>query len=815
MKRTVDINFNWKYTPKFDESYISPLYDDGSFETVNIPHTNIEIPYNNFDEGLYQFESCYRKKIWIDKWQQNEEVYVKFNGVMTYAKVYLNGTFVGEHKGGYTPFQIDLTNVANPGEYNMLVVYVDSTERNDIPPFGFVVDYLTYGGIYREVSLEYCHHVRFDAVCVKTKDVLTNRPFLDMDLYTYNNSGTSHELTCQFDLIYQNKCIKTFNKVINIHNSIKERINVKEEVTGINLWSIDNPNLYHINLTLMKEEKIIDTHRIRFGFREAQFTEKGFYLNGSKVKILGLNRHQSFPYVGYAMPKSAQYKDAEILKYELGVNCVRLSHYPQSDHFLDRCDELGLLVFDEIPGWQHIGDKDWQDLAVQHVEEMIMKDFNHPSIIIWGVRINESQDHDELYKRTNAVARALDDSRSTGGVRCITNSNLLEDVYTYNDFIHAGDNRGLQKKKKVTRSDKPYLITEYNGHMYPTKKFDDETHRVEHAVRHLNVIEAMQKDDDISGAIGWCMFDYNTHKDFGSGDRICYHGVMDMFRIPKHASYVYASQQDRTPVMHVASPLCIGEFEGSMLNDIYVFTNCDYVKLYKNGQYVSEFRPRKDLYPHVKHPPVIIDDLLGDAIMENERFSPQDARIVKKLLIKVSKTGDNLGMIDTLKMGWIFLKYKMNRLDAEDLYTKYFGGWGGKATDYVFEGYIDDTCVVKTIKSQVFNPILKVKVDNNILTEEETYDTTRIVLRLQDDNGNDIIYANDAVIIETEGPIQVIGPKIISLIGGSIGFWIKSIGEAGEGRVKITSERFGVIEETIKVVKEVILNEDKHALINK
>ena len=801
MKRKIDINFNWKYSANFEEAYISPSYDASSFETVNIPHTNVEVPYNNFDESMYQIESCYIKKIWIDKLEQNEMVYVKFDGVMAYAKVYLNGIFVGEHKGGYTPFKIDLTTTANQGENNVLTVYVDSSERNDIPPFGFVIDYLTYGGIYREVSLEYCHNVRFDSVCVKTKDVLTNKPVLDIDLYTFNSSGSAHELICKFDLIYRNECIKSFTKAIHINSLIKEKINIKEEVMGIKLWSIDDPNLYHINLQLIKEDRVIDTHHIRFGFRDAKFTKEGFYLNGSKIKIQGLNRHQSFPYVGYAMPKSAQYKDAEILKYELGVNTVRLSHYPQSDHFMDRCDELGLLVFDEIPGWQHIGDKEWQDIAVQHVEEMIMKDFNHPSVIIWGVRINESQDHDELYERTNSLARALDDSRSTGGVRCITKSHLLEDVYTYNDFIHKGDNCGLQKKKNVTSTEKPYLITEYNGHMYPTKKFDDEAHRVEHAIRHLNVINAMQKDEKISGAIGWCMFDYNTHKDFGSGDRICYHGVMDMFRIPKHAAYIYSSQQEKTPVMYVASLISIGEFERSMLKDIYVFTNCDYVKLYKNGFYVNKFYPRRDRYQYVKHPPIIIDDFIGDALEEKEKFSPRDARLVKRMLIKVNKSNGNLGPIDTLKMGWIFLKYKMNRLDAEDLYTKYFGGWGGKATEYVFEGYIDDKCVTKTRKGQIFKPELKVHIDNKVLVEDQTYDTTRIVVSLKDDYGNDIIYANDGVVVETDGPIEVIGPKIISLIGGSVGFWIKSTGKSGEGRIIIRTERFGTIEETVHIEK--------------
>lgn len=801
MKTKIDINFDWKYAPKFQEAFISPSYDDSSFQRVNIPHTNVEIPYNNFDEGIYQFESCYRKMIWIEKLEQEEQVYVKFNGVMAYAKVYLNGTYVGEHKGGYTPFRIDLTNVANGGEYNLLAVYVDSRERDDIPPFGHVVDYLTYGGIYREVSLEYCHYVRIDEICIKTKDVLTDRPILDMDLYSYNASGSTHELTCQFELMYQDECIKKFDKVIHLNDQVKERINIKEEVSDIHLWDINSPNLYHINVRVVKDGKIIDRHNIRFGFREAKFTNDGFYLNGKKIKIRGLNRHQSFPYVGYAMPKSAQYKDAEILKYELGVNTVRLSHYPQSDHFMDRCDELGLMVFDEIPGWQHIGGKAWQEIALKNVEEMIMKDFNHPSVIIWGVRINESQDNDELYEKTNSLARSLDDSRSTGGVRCIMKSHLLEDVYTYNDFVHSGGNRGIEDKRKVTREDAPYLITEYNGHMFPTKKFDNEAHRLEHAVRHLNVINAMEKDDRVAGAIGWCMFDYNTHKDFGSGDRICYHGVMDMFRIPKHAAYVYASQQEINPVMHVASPLSIGEFAGSILEDVYIFTNCDYVKLYKNNSYITTFYPRQDLYPYVKHPPIIVDDFIGDAIEKEKRFSKRDSVIVKELLAKVNKTGGRFGIIDNLKMGYIFLKYKMNRLDAEDLYTKYFGGWGDKADEYVFEGYIDNKCVVKTQRSQVFKPVLKMQVDKSTLVEEQTYDTTRIVLRLLDDYGNDIIYAHDAVVIETEGPIEVIGPKVVSLIGGSTGFWIKTTGKIGEGIIRVKSERFGIIEDKVNVIK--------------
>lgn len=188
-----------------------------------------------------------------------------------------------------------------------------------------------------------------------------------------------------------------------------------------------------------------------------------------------------------------QYDDADILKFELGLNYVRTSHYPQSRHFLDRCDEIGLLVFTEIPGWQYIGDRNWKSAALDNVRDMIVRDRNHPSVFMWGVRINESADDDEFYERTNALAKKLDPSRPAGGVSCIRNSRLLEDVYTYNDFIHTGKNAGTARKQDVTDTEKGYMITEYNGHMFPTKAFDDEPHRTEHAVRHANVLDSAAK----------------------------------------------------------------------------------------------------------------------------------------------------------------------------------------------------------------------------------------------------------------------------------------------------------------------------------
>ncbi|MGI9277060.1 MAG: glycoside hydrolase family 2 TIM barrel-domain containing protein, partial [Endozoicomonas sp.] len=485
------------------------------------------------------------------------------------------------------------------------------------------------------------------------------------------------------------------------------------------------------------------------------------------------------------------------------LNTVRLSHYPQSQHFLNRCDELGLLVFDEIPGWQHIGEKgEWWDITTQHVREMITRSWNHPSIFIWGVRINESEDCDELYRETSRIAKFLDDTRPTGGVRCGKNSNLLEDVYTFNDFVHSGSNHALDKPKDVIGHDAPYLVTEHNGHMYPTKRFDSQEMRLEHALRHMRVLDSAYGQENHGGAIGWCMFDYNTHKDFGSGDRICYHGVMDMFRLPKYAAATYASQQNDRPYMEVASNMRMGDYPASELGHVYVMTNCDFIKLYKNDTFIQEFYPARDKFPSVPHAPIIIDNFIGNLIEENESFSKSDCRMLKEILIEVTRVGlEGLSLMHKLKMLFLLKKNGMSLDDGVALYGKYIGGWGEESTTFRIEGYKDGKLVCEQSRGQSFEQRLDVNVDCGELVEAETWDTTRITVERRDEDNCVMPYASDALSIETEGPIEVIGPRVISLIGGGVAFWVKTTGQTGEARIKIHTQEFGVIVKTVQVTK--------------
>lgn len=804
----VYLNNKWKFAEQFEEEMIAADYNDEKMADVRLPHTCKELPYHYFDEHMYKMVSCYRKTITPDGTWMGKKVLLTIDGAAHDSEVFLNGEKVGEHHCGYTAFTIDISEKLKYGQENVLVVKVDSREDLNIPPFGFVIDYMTYGGIYRDVYLDIKNESYIEDVFVDTriaKEAMSGKldEHTDGDVPVYI---TTCGKTATVSKVYVKNAKKGMvlrqfirkrgtkeYKLLDNTQDIKENqirdYSIVQQTGEVELWDTEHPALYEMRTELLMGEEILDASDVTFGYRKAVFHEDGFYLNGKKIKLRGLNRHQSYPYVGYAMPASMQKMDADILKKELGVNAVRTSHYPQSHYFLDRCDELGLLVFTELPGWQHIGDEAWKDQAVKNVEDMIKQYRNHTSIILWGVRINESVDDDEFYKRTNAVAHEYDPTRQTGGVRCYKKGSMLEDVFTYNDFLHSGNNKGCDRKADVTPNlKKPYLISEYNGHMYPTKAFDCEEHRTEHAIRHANVLDEVAKQENIAGSFGWCMFDYNTHKDFGSGDRICYHGVMDMFRNPKLASAVYACQQDTTPVLELSSSMDIGEHPGCNRGDIYIFTNADSVKMYKNDRFIKEYRASDSKYQHLKHGPILIDDYIGDALTVNEHMKTKQAQDVKTLLNETARVGlYNLSKAMYMKAGKIMLLYHMNMSDAVELYNRYIGDWGGKSTVYRFEA-IKNGKVVKTLTKEPIRKLdIQATADHTTLQEEHTYDVAAIRIKAVDEYGNVLPYFNDSLTFEVEGPVELLGPKVVSLHGGMGGTYVKTTGKAGTAKLTIKS----------------------------
>ena len=373
---------NWGFTENFDEAILSGDYNDANLTPVCLPHTCAETPFHYFDESAYQMVSAYRKVFEAKEEWQGKRVFVTFEAVAHVATVYLNGKKLAEHGCGYTAFTVELTEGLKYGEKNILVVQDDSRESVNVPPFGNVIDYMTYGGIYRDVYLEVKNQVYITDVFANIMDVKESQVTFSTEI-SYSDAAV-------------NKTDDYMTKqVIVLEDGTEQELQTDgkpQELLNITLWTPENPKLYEIRTRLYEGSVLIDELSIRTGFRTVEFKTDGFYLNHKKIKLRGLNRHQCYPYVGYAMPKRPQQLDADICKRELGLNIVRTSHYPQSQYFVSRCDEIGLLVFTEIPGWQHIGDDAWKEQACKNVEEMVMQYRNHPSIILWGVRINESKD---------------------------------------------------------------------------------------------------------------------------------------------------------------------------------------------------------------------------------------------------------------------------------------------------------------------------------------------------------------------------------------------------------------------------------------
>ncbi|MBQ2062775.1 MAG: glycoside hydrolase family 2 protein [Oscillospiraceae bacterium] len=778
MTQHFDLNNGWEFAEAFTEAALTDP-NAGDFVPVRLPHTCRETPYDYFDESVYQMDCLYRRTLTVPADWAGKCILLTFGAAGHCARVYLDGRLLAEHRCGYTAFTVDLTGHARPGQTHLLAVRVDSRETLDQPPFGFVIDYMTYGGLYREAWLEVKESAHIADVFARPRVDGT----VDSDVFCAGVvDGCAIRQTVTLD------GAAAAEKTAAADGADRTAVPVTLTVPDVRLWDIDKPTLYTLTTELLRGGEVLDRHTVRIGFREAKFTADGFYLNGRKVKLRGLNRHQSYPYVGYAMPASVQRMDADVLKKELGLNAVRTSHYPQSQHFIDRCDELGLLVFTEIPGWQHIGTSPaWRRQAVDNVTEMVTQYRNHPSVILWGVRINESKDDDELYTKTNETARKLDPTRPTGGVRCIKKSHLLEDVYTYNDFIHNGETKGCERKKDVTSDvKKPYLVSEYNGHMFPTKMFDSELHLLEHTLRHATVLDAVAGEEDIAGSFGWCMADYNTHQDFGSGDRICYHGVLDMYRNHKPAAAIYAVEQDETPVLEISSDMAIGEHPASNMGKIYILTNADSVRMYRNEVLLHEYTHKDSPFRHLRRGPILVTDFIGPRLEREEGMPPKQAKLVKDILNYSAVNGfAKLPPRILAKAGAAMARYRMTFQDAYDLYGKYIGNWGDTVATFRFEA-VKDGAVVKTVeKNPVSRVVLDAKPDHTALREGAAYDVAAVRVTARDQNGNRLPFCNETVTLEADGPLEIIGPKLVQLRGGCGGTYVKTTCQSGAGALTL------------------------------
>ena len=767
-----DWNDGWLFCPTFDPALVRPECTGLELESVRIPHTVKALPYNYCNENDHQRLCGYRREFFAPAEWAGRTVLLTFGAIAHDATVFCNGRRLFHHGCGYTAFTVDLTSALHLGKKNVVAVRCDSREDLNIPPFGGSIDYLTYGGIYRAVSLDIKEPAYLRDVFVEA------RAEGDFRIYTAT-VGETVGCTLQAEIrspagsraVYRGELALPITGTLN----------------GVHPWSIEHPTLYTLTVKLIRPgtsglpDRVLDEKTVRFGFRTVQFVAGGLYLNGQRVVLRGINRHQSYAYQGYAMPDSLQRLDAQFIKKDLGCNAVRTSHYPQSPAFLDACDELGLLVFTEMPGWQHIGDEAWKAQALQNCREMVCQCRNHPSVFLWGARVNGSPDDEAFYKRTNEAIHRLDPTRPTAGAHIRRREQLLEDVYAYNDYSYRGRGPACEARASVTPDTrKGYLISEFGGQNFPAKPFDDEAHRLVQALHFAAVLNDSIAQQGVAGSFGWCMTDYNTHREFGSGDRVSYHGVMDLFRNPKLSAAVYASQKTpRAPsdiVLEVSSGMALGDLPGGIPVACWVFTNAESVRLYRDNDFVAEFAPdRRGRFAALPHPPIEIQDFVGSLLEKYEGLDRAAAPQVAAILNEMRRDAMELSPLSRARM----LSLRLSAQELLRMYYKYIGVLGSPTSVYRFEAVWHGRAVKTVIREPVQSVRLECTVHNPILTDGPTWDCAAVSLRAIDQNGNLLPYCSEAVQLSVEGPVEILGPSVVPLRGGMAGTYLATTGEAG------------------------------------
>ncbi|MBS1855615.1 MAG: glycoside hydrolase family 2 protein [Acidobacteria bacterium] len=616
---------DWLFGGKLSGDALKRGFDDRAFATVELPHCVAKLSWQDWDPAAWHEVWAYRRHFSTPAAFAGRRVFLEFDGVMVGASPVLNDRALPGHLGGYLPFRYEITGMLSGGD-NVLAVAVDSRWMN-VPPEGSPkgppsIDYLEPGGILRGVRLFAVPQVFLSDVFAKPVKVLDAARRIEVSCtLDAAPQAAGRNVRVRTELRSGARTLARVEQAVKLEQSGPTPVSLTLSNLGnVALWSPDAPHLYDVVTTLIVDREPVHDYAVRTGLREARFDVDGFFLNGSRFRLFGLNRHELYPYVGAAMPRRAMRRDAEILRRDFHCNTVRCSHYPQSEAFLDACDELGLMVWEEPPGWQYIGDDAWKELAVRDVREMILRDRNHPSVIIWGVRINESPNDPPLYRRTREAAHALDDSRPTSGsMTAASTQGWSQDVFAFDDYHAAPDHTvGIHPPLPGV----PFMFAETVGqYNYATgrgfgaryRRAADVPLQVAQAIRHAQAHDRAAAFARCAGVIAWCAFDYGSLMNSYRGVKCP--GVADVFRIPKLGASFYQGQGD-PKVRPAIVPNFYWEFGPATPRGpgkgAAIFSNCERLELFVDGRRLAELHPDRAGYPNLEHPPFFCDlDLDG------------------------------------------------------------------------------------------------------------------------------------------------------------------------------------------------------------
>lgn len=562
---------------------------------ISLPHTPKLEPL--VMKSQFLGEVIYRKRFDYPL-QSGRRLWIEFEGAMHSARVFLNGNEVGTHVGGYLPFQMDLTQALKDSA-NVLEVFLDNREDPTVPPGKPLkdLDFYYHAGIYRNVWLKEVGGIQIQDAFFQTRNADPSSATIQLDFQLkYGPDWISLPIQVEAKLGEASIAL-TSELFIDSTNSISYtgKINLKSP----QLWSPSDPKRYDLKIYVIYAGDTIAKEVSQVGIRKAELKPDGFYLNGSKLFLNGTNRHQEYPYVGYALPDNAQWRDAYLIK-EAGFNFVRLSHYPQAPAFYAACDALGIVVMDAIPGWQFFGPLPFEQRCKSDLEALILRDRNHPSVIFWENSLNETDMPEQFMLEMNQLAKSLLKNQGfTAG---------WLDHPSYDVFIPA---RQHAKAPDYWSSYKPkakaLFIAEYGDWEYYAQNAGfNQTQFVDLAPnernsRHLrgaseqallqqafNFQEASnsnRKGANIIGEANWVCFDYNR----GYSPDLEASGVYDICRLPKYAVDFYKSQgipYSKQPFVSIAS-----RWDANSSTTVTVYSNCPSVSLFLNDKQVAPPNP--------------------------------------------------------------------------------------------------------------------------------------------------------------------------------------------------------------------------------
>lgn len=579
----------------------------GNWEKINLPHTPFVEPL----VVLHQWQGiCYYRKILnVSKKEIDKQLWLEFEGAMHLADVWVNGQHLIQHSGGYTPFVVDVTGMLHADRGNEILVRLDNRNNPLIPPGKPLetLDFCYYGGLYRDVNLIVKHPVHITHPIMANEvaggGIFVTYPYVSkqeaeikVKTQVSNKVGTQRHLTIRHTLYEWSKKKGRGKKVALVESPLVLAAGTTQHhtqqftVNNPKLWYPDSPALYVLRTEVMDGRKVTDCEDTRIGIRRIEMTrEKGFVINNKPLKLEGSNRHQEYPYVGNAISDQAQYRDMYQIR-DNGFNTVRLGHYPQDQSVLEACDELGLLVIEPIPGWQFFNKaQGFVDHTYKDIRDLIRRDRNHPSVIMWETTLNESWPPKSWKDQAVRIAH-----EEFPGDQCYTSG----DTYGYDGFdVCYNDWREGYNRPNTTS--KPGFIREYydyefGGHYSTTRvtRGDGDYALMQNAwnAQWSHNRYRAYYPWTIGGAV-WSMYDYNR----GCCDNICYSGLADLFRLPKFG-LLYFRTQMKEGTFTPAGPMTYEVFinshwlEGSS-DTLQVYGNVDEVKLQLNGRVIARQYP--------------------------------------------------------------------------------------------------------------------------------------------------------------------------------------------------------------------------------